>query len=52
MAWGALIKGAVKSTAKRVAVNKLMGRNNKRDRRGTINSVLPVVPERGEDFSQ
>ena len=47
MAWGALIKGAVKSTAKRVAVNKLMGRNNKRDRRRNVKNVMQQQGEYG-----
>ena len=47
MAWGALIKGAVKSTAKRVAVNKLMGRNNKSDRRRNVKNVMQQQGEYG-----
>ena len=47
MAWGTLIKGVVKSTAKRVAVNKLMGRNNKRDRRQNVKNVMQQQGEYG-----
>ena len=47
MAWGTLIKGVIKSTTKRVAVNKLMGRGGKKGRRQNVKNVMQQEGEYG-----